>query len=173
VQGKPAVTGHATTIEQHIAEVVLAPVVTAPGRQFILRGGAHRIRRRAPAVLEAAAHHVHGLGVTLRRRPLKPAKSGVGVQRYARTRQQHPSHPQLRGSQAAIRCAADPHHRLLRIAAQQFLQLAIAQALQMRQALLALFSGVGLRELRARHRHGRLQVGPAPDQIVIATRQAQ
>jgi len=81
MHGQPAVTGHATTIEQHIAEVIFAPVVGTLRRQLILRGGAHQIHGRAPAVLETAATMFTASASPCRaarsnqaRRPRRPAR---------------------------------------------------------------------------------------------------
>src|SRR5579863_1088348 len=61
-QGLEAVGRDAAAVEQQIAEVVLAPVSAALGRGAIARRGALEVDRHAPAVLVAAAHHVHRLG---------------------------------------------------------------------------------------------------------------
>jgi hypothetical protein len=73
-QGPRPVGRDSAAVEQQIAEVVFPPVVPALRRGTIAHRRARKVARHAPAILVAAADHVHGLGFSLRRRALKPTE---------------------------------------------------------------------------------------------------
>src|SRR6185312_17286299 len=106
-------------IEEGVTEVILPPIMAALGRAAIARRGARQVRRHAPAVLLAAADHVHRLGVSLVGSAGEPTECRALVPLHPAAIEQHPAQAQLGGGYAALGGAADPDRRFCRIAGEQ------------------------------------------------------
>src|SRR6202789_3805426 len=66
---------NAASIEQHVREIVLSPVVTPIGRALVPMRREFKIERRSPAVFVATAHHVHRPGIAPLSGTVEPGQS--------------------------------------------------------------------------------------------------
>jgi len=123
----PAIGGNriafdAVAVEKQVAVIILPPVVAGLSRPAVPVPRLDDIDRHAPAVLAAAAEHVHGVGIVRAGGGPEPAHRRGFVFRHAGAVEQHPAEPHLRLAHAALGRDPDPAGGDIRRPAQQLMQ---------------------------------------------------